>query len=133
VQAARRTQFTSIKYRTVHPVVRVHPPPSGERGLFIGGFAQRIVGLSPGESRKILDLLQAYVARPEKSCGTAGRRTSSSCSTTASPSTTPSTTTTVCRAGCTGSRSRGDIPVGIEGKESYVIEGDASHYTSVAA
>jgi taurine dioxygenase len=27
----------------------------------------------------------------------------------------------------------GDIPVGIEGKESYVIEGDASHYTSVAA
>jgi taurine dioxygenase len=26
----------------------------------------------------------------------------------------------------------GDIPVGIEGKESYSIEGDASHYTSVA-
>lgn len=24
-QAARRAQFTSIKYRTVHPVVRVHP------------------------------------------------------------------------------------------------------------
>ncbi|MBB6420755.1 alpha-ketoglutarate-dependent taurine dioxygenase [Streptomyces sp. AK010] len=27
----------------------------------------------------------------------------------------------------------GDIPVGIEGKESYVIEGDASHYSPVAA
>ncbi len=26
----------------------------------------------------------------------------------------------------------GDIPVGIEGKESYSIAGDASHYTSVA-
>src|SRR4051812_18448966 len=42
-QAAARAQFTSIKYRTVHPVVRVHPL-TGERGLFIGGFAQRIVG-----------------------------------------------------------------------------------------
>src|ERR671926_385693 len=54
-KAAQRAQFTSIKYRTVHPVVRVHPL-TGERGLFIGGFAQRIVGLSVGESRKILDL-----------------------------------------------------------------------------
>ena len=26
----------------------------------------------------------------------------------------------------------GDVPVGIEGKESYSIAGDASHYTSVA-
>jgi taurine dioxygenase len=25
----------------------------------------------------------------------------------------------------------GDVPVGIEGKESYSITGDASHYTSV--
>jgi taurine dioxygenase len=63
-QAARRAQFTSIKFRTAHPVVRVHPL-TGERGLFIGGFAQRIVGLSVGESRKVLDLLQAYVTRPE--------------------------------------------------------------------
>jgi len=63
-QAAQRAQFTSIKFRTAHPVVRVHPL-TGERGLFIGGFAQRIVGLSVGESRKILDLLQAYVTRPE--------------------------------------------------------------------
>ncbi|CAM5439711.1 hypothetical protein SALBM217S_07167 [Streptomyces griseoloalbus] len=63
-EAARRARFTSIKYRTVHPVVRVHPL-TGERGLFIGGFAQRIVGLSKGESRKVLDLLQAYVTRPE--------------------------------------------------------------------
>lgn len=63
-QAARRAQFTSIKFRTAHPVVRVHPL-TGERGLFIGGFAQRIVGLSVSESRKVLDLLQAYVTRPE--------------------------------------------------------------------
>jgi taurine dioxygenase len=131
-QAAQRAQFTSIKYRTVHPVVRVHPL-TGERGLFIGGFAQRVVGLSPGESRKILDLLQAYVTRPEN----------------------------ILRHRWSGNQlvlfdnritqhyavdnydglprrlhrvtAAGDIPVGVEGKESYSIEGDASHYTSVAA
>jgi alpha-ketoglutarate-dependent taurine dioxygenase len=60
----RRAVFTSTKYETIHPVVRVHPL-TGERGLFIGGFAQRIVGLSNTESRDILRLLQSYVTRPE--------------------------------------------------------------------
>ncbi|MEV0179364.1 TauD/TfdA family dioxygenase [Streptomyces sp. NPDC050625] len=131
-KAAQRAQFTSITYRTAHPVVRVHPL-TGERGLFIGGFAQRIVGLSTGESRKILDLLQPYVTRPENVLrwrwsehqlvlfdnritqhyaidNYDGR---------------PRRLHRVTVAG--------DVPVGIEGKESYSIEGDASHYTSVAA
>lgn len=62
----RRAEFTRVKYESAHPVVRVHPL-TGERGLFIGGFAQRlqIVGLSNTESRDILRLLQAYVTRPE--------------------------------------------------------------------
>ncbi|MEV6948621.1 TauD/TfdA family dioxygenase [Streptomyces sp. NPDC051172] len=131
-QAAQRAQFTSIKYRTVHPVVRVHPL-TGERGLFIGGFAQRIVGLSPGESRKILDLLQAYVTRPENILR---HRWSENQLVLFDNRITqhyaidnydglPRRLHRVTVAG--------DIPVGIEGKESYSIEGDASHYTSVAA
>ena len=60
----RRKVFASHRYQTAHPVVRVHPE-SGERALFIGGFAQRLVGLSSTESRDILRLLQAYVTRPE--------------------------------------------------------------------
>jgi len=32
--------------------------------LFIGGFAQRIAGLSKGESKDILRLPQHYVTRP---------------------------------------------------------------------
>ena len=62
----RRKEFTRIHFETAHPVVRVHPL-TGERGLFIGGFAQRlrIVGLSNTESKDILRLLQAYVTRPE--------------------------------------------------------------------
>jgi len=44
-QLARREAFISARYETAHPVVLVHPL-TGERGLFIGGFAQRVVGLS---------------------------------------------------------------------------------------
>ncbi|MFJ7293953.1 TauD/TfdA dioxygenase family protein [Streptomyces collinus] len=131
-QSARRAQFTSIKYRTVHPVVRVHPL-TGERGLFIGGFAQRIVGLSPGESRKILDLLQAYVTRPENVLRHRW-----------SPNQLVLFDNRITQHYAVDNydgRPRrlhrvtvaGDVPVGVEGKESYVIEGDASHYTPVAA
>ncbi|MFJ4537748.1 TauD/TfdA dioxygenase family protein [Streptomyces tibetensis] len=131
-QSARRAQFTSIKYRTVHPVVRVHPL-TGERGLFIGGFAQRIVGLSAGESRKILDLLQAYVTRPENILRHRW-----------SPNQLVLFDNRITQHYAVDNydgRPRrlhrvtvaGDIPVGIEGKESYAVEGDASHYTPVAA
>ncbi|MFF4120622.1 TauD/TfdA dioxygenase family protein [Streptomyces sp. NPDC001714] len=130
-KAAQRAQFTSIKFRTVHPVVRVHPL-TGERGLFIGGFAQRIVGLSKDESRRILDLLQAYVTRPENILRHRW-----------SPNQLVLFDNRITQHyavdnydGLPRRLNRvtvaGDIPAGIEGKESYSIEGDASHYTSVA-
>ncbi|MEU9394849.1 TauD/TfdA family dioxygenase [Streptomyces sp. NPDC048324] len=56
--------FVSTPYEAEHPVVRVHPL-TGERGLFIGGFAKRIVGLSSSESADLLRVLQSYVTRPE--------------------------------------------------------------------
>jgi len=91
----RRQIFISTVYETVHPVVRVHPL-TGERGLFTGGFAQRIVGLSKGESKDILRLLQHYVTRPENILRVSWSPVSLSCSTTGSPSITRSTTTTTC-------------------------------------
>ncbi|MDQ0683886.1 alpha-ketoglutarate-dependent taurine dioxygenase [Streptomyces achromogenes] len=129
---AQRAQFTSITFRTAHPVVRVHPL-TGERGLFIGGFAQRIVGLSVGESRRILDLLQSYVVRPEN---VLRHRWSEHQLVLFDNRITqhyavdnydkqPRRLHRVTAAG--------DIPVGVDGKESYSIEGDAAHYTSVAA
>ncbi|RPF33506.1 TauD/TfdA family dioxygenase [Streptomyces sp. TLI_185] len=131
-QAAQRAQFTSIKYRTVHPVVRVHPL-TGERGLFIGGFAQRIVGLSPGESRKILDLLQAYVTRPENIL----RHRWSENQLVLFDNRITQHYAVDNYDGLPRRLHRvtvaGDVPVGIEGKESYSIQGDASHYTSVAS
>ncbi|WP_405816819.1 TauD/TfdA family dioxygenase [Streptomyces sp. NBC_01390] len=129
--AAQRAQFTSITFRTAHPVVRVHPL-TGERGLFIGGFAQRIVGLSVAESRKILDLLQAYVTRPENILRHRW-----------SPNQLVLFDNRITQHYAIDNYNglprrlhrvtiAGDIPVGIEGKESYSIAGDASHYTPVA-
>ncbi|MFJ7963626.1 TauD/TfdA dioxygenase family protein [Streptomyces sp. NPDC096324] len=131
-QAAQRAQFTSITFRTAHPVVRVHPL-TGERGLFIGGFAQRIIGLSVGESRKILDLLQAYVTRPENVLRWRW-----------SPNQLVLFDNRITQHyaidnydGLPRRLNRvtvaGDVPVGVEGKASHSIEGDASHYTSVAS
>jgi alpha-ketoglutarate-dependent sulfate ester dioxygenase len=59
-----REVFQSTVFESRHPVVRVHPE-TGERGLFLGGFARRIEGLSESESRDVIRLLQAHVTRPE--------------------------------------------------------------------
>ncbi|MFC9355916.1 TauD/TfdA dioxygenase family protein [Rhodococcus sp. NPDC057014] len=49
---------------TEHPVVRVHPE-TGERALFVTpGFTARIVGVSPSQSDRLLDLLFAEVTNP---------------------------------------------------------------------
>lgn len=128
----RRAQFISIKYETVHPVVRVHPL-TGERGLFIGGFAQRIVGLSGSESRDILRLLQSYVTRPENVLRVAWQARQlvlfdnriTQHYAIDNYDNLPRRLNRVTVAG--------DVPVGTDGKQSYSITGDASHYTSVAA
>ncbi|MGX1370003.1 alpha-ketoglutarate-dependent taurine dioxygenase [Streptomyces canus] len=131
-QVARRAQFTSIRYRTAHPVVRVHPL-TGERGLFIGGFAQRIVGLSRGESRKLLDILQAYVTRPENLL----RHRWSENQLVLFDNRITQHYAVDNYDGLPRRLHRvtvaGDVPVGVEGKESWSIEGDASHYSAVAA
>lgn len=59
-----RQVFISTKYRTEHPVVRVHPE-TGERVLLLGNFVKRVVGLRGGDSRAVIDLFQSHVERPE--------------------------------------------------------------------
>ncbi|MBO8185864.1 TauD/TfdA dioxygenase family protein [Streptomyces spirodelae] len=59
-----RRAFLARRFEAAHPVVRVHPE-SGEPSLFLGGFAQRLVGMELRESRPLIDVLQSYVRRPE--------------------------------------------------------------------
>ena len=58
-------QFLSTVYETEHPAVRVHPE-TGERSLVLGGFARTVLGFSPQASRDLIRLLQEYVIRPEQ-------------------------------------------------------------------
>jgi taurine dioxygenase len=59
-----RQVFVSTAFKTEHPVVRVHPE-TGERSLLLGAFTQRIVGLSSADSQALIALFQRYVERPE--------------------------------------------------------------------
>ena len=127
VIAAHTREFLRTEYRTEHPAVRIHPE-SGERSLMLGGFAQTVVGLSPQASRDLIRILQEYVTRPENTVrwrwrvgdlaiwdnratqhiavfdyGDAHRR---------------------------GERVTvaGPVPVGVDGRESLALQGDASAY-----
>jgi alpha-ketoglutarate-dependent taurine dioxygenase len=131
--AEYRKVFVSTRYQTGHPVVRVHPE-SGERNLFIGGFAQRIVGLSGTESRDILRILQAYVTRPENILRVAWNP--------GDLVVFDNRITQHYAPDDYGDQPRrlhrvtvaGEAPAGIGGETSYVIEGDdAQHYTPAVA
>ena len=128
-----REVFVSTKYRTAHPVVRVHPE-TGERGLFIGAFAQTIEGLSTTESKDVLRLLQAYVTRPENVLRVQwnpgdvvvfdNRITQHYA---------PDDYDTLPRR-LNRVTVAGDVPIGIDGAASRILEGDeAAHYTPAAA
>jgi taurine dioxygenase len=124
--------FVSTPYEAEHPVVRVHPL-TGERGLFIGGFAKRIVGLSGSDSADLLHILQSYVTRPENILRW-----------TWSPNQLlifdnritqhygvdnyddhPRRLNRVTVAG--------EVPAGVDGRRSEQLLGDASHYSGVLA
>jgi alpha-ketoglutarate-dependent sulfate ester dioxygenase len=59
-----REQFVSTRYETEHPVVRVHPE-TGEKTLILGHFVKNFIGLTPGGSAHVFELLQGYVTRLE--------------------------------------------------------------------
>ncbi|MEU6539615.1 TauD/TfdA family dioxygenase [Streptomyces sp. NPDC047000] len=124
--------FVSTPYEAEHPVVRVHPL-TGERGLFIGGFAKRIVGLSSSDSADLLRILQSYVTRPENIL-----------SWTWSPNQLlifDNRLTQHYAVDNYGDHPRrlnrvtiaGEVPTGVDGRRSEQLVGDASHYSSVPA
>jgi alpha-ketoglutarate-dependent taurine dioxygenase len=126
----RRAVFTSTEFESAHPVVRVHPL-TGERSLFIGGFARRILGLSGDESRDILRILQNYVTRPEHVLRWSW-----------SPNQLVLFDNRITQHYAIDNYDdqprrlhrvtvAGDVPTGVDGGRSYSIRGDASGYTPV--
>ena len=115
-------------------MVRVHPL-TGERGLFIGGFAQRlrIVGLSNTESKDIIRLLQAYVTRPENVVRVNWEPNQlvlfdNRITQHYAPDNYDGQPRKLNRVTIAG-----DIPVGVDGKPSQALQGDSSTYSVVAS
>jgi alpha-ketoglutarate-dependent taurine dioxygenase len=63
-EQAFQDQFVAQRFEAEHPVVRVHPE-TGERTLLLGSFAKRLIGLSAGDSRDVVELLQRHVTKLE--------------------------------------------------------------------
>jgi taurine dioxygenase len=122
--------FVSTPYEAEHPLVRVHPL-TGERGLFIGGFAKRITGLSTSESADLLRIFQSYVTRPENVVRWRwsprqllifdNRITQHYAADNYDDLPRRLNRVTVA----------GEVPVGVDGRAGVQLVGDASHYTRV--
>jgi alpha-ketoglutarate-dependent taurine dioxygenase len=64
VRLANLAAFVAEVFETEHPVVRIHPE-TGEPALLLGGFAHRLVGHGAAESVDLIRIFQSYVTRPE--------------------------------------------------------------------
>ncbi|WP_068425573.1 TauD/TfdA dioxygenase family protein [Piscicoccus intestinalis] len=125
-----RSEFIATRFESEHPLVRVHPE-TGERGLFLGGFAQRIVGLGGQDSRDLIRLFQSHITRPRNVVRV-----------TWEPDQLVIFDNRITQhyaidnyAGLPRKLTRvtvgGDIPVGVDGARSRALTGDSSHYSPI--
>lgn len=122
-----RQQFAATIYQTEHPVVRVHPE-TGERALVLGHFVKQFSGFNQKESAALFNLLQDRVTKLENTVRwtwTQGdvaiwdnRATQHYAVADFDTQVREVRRITV----------QGDVPVGIDGRSSRVLEGDASVY-----
>jgi alpha-ketoglutarate-dependent taurine dioxygenase len=127
VISAHRRQFVSKVFRTEHPAVRMHPE-TGEHSLVLGGFAETVVGLGPQASRDLIRILQDYVTRPEHTVRWRWRAGDL-----AIWDNRATQHVAVFDYGKAHRRAErvtvaGPVPVGVDGRESVALEGDASEY-----
>lgn len=124
--------FQSVRYETVHPVVRVHPE-TGERALLLGGFARNIIGFGDAESAALLRLFRTHVEQHENIVRWRWRagdvafwdNRSTQHRAIADFGASPRRLHRVTIAG--------DVPIGVDGRTSTGIHGDSAAYTPVAA
>ncbi|GAA3789860.1 TauD/TfdA family dioxygenase [Sphaerisporangium flaviroseum] len=124
--------FASTVFETEHPVVRVHPE-TGERSILLGDFAKRLVGLSAQTSASIIRLVQDQVTQVENTV-----RWRWAPGDVAIWDNRATQHRVVHDFGDQPRRLHrvtiaGDVPVGVDGRPSTVLAGDASEYSPVAA
>jgi alpha-ketoglutarate-dependent sulfate ester dioxygenase len=129
---ASRKQFISTVYKTEHPAVRVHPE-TGEKSLVLGGFAQSIVGFGPQASRDLIRIFQDYVTRPENTVRWQWRV--GDIAIWDNRATQHVAVYDYGNAHRRGERVTvaGPVPVGVDGRLSVSLEGDASAYYATGA
>ncbi len=125
-----RQEFESTTYETEHPVVRVHPE-TGERTLLLGHFVRYFTGFSKAKSLDLFRILQSYAVDEDRTIrwnwqpgdvaiwdnrATQHRAVND----------------------YAGQHRRlhritlaGDIPIGVDGRPSEVLKGNASGYSII--
>jgi alpha-ketoglutarate-dependent sulfate ester dioxygenase len=125
-----RDDFVSQMFETEHPVVRVHPE-TGERSLVLGHFVKCFVGLNSAESVALFQLLQNRITKLENTIRWTWRpgdvamwdNRATQHYAVADFDQQPREMRRVTVAG--------DVPVGIDGRPSVVLQGDANGFSSI--
>ncbi|MFI6316272.1 TauD/TfdA dioxygenase family protein [Nonomuraea sp. NPDC050556] len=118
--------FASTVYETEHPVVRVHPE-TGERSILLGDFARRVSGFSGAQSAALIALVQDHVTQVEHTV-----RWSWAPGDVAVWDNRATQHRVV--HDFTGARRlhrvtvAGDVPAGVDGRQSVALAGDVSDY-----
>jgi alpha-ketoglutarate-dependent taurine dioxygenase len=124
---AAHKEFISTVYETEHPLVRVHPE-TNEPSLVLGGFARTVLGFTPQASRDLIRLLQEYITRPEQTVRWRWRE--GDLAIWDNRATQHYAIADYGHAHRRGERVTvaGPVPVGVDGRPSVAIKGNASAY-----
>jgi taurine dioxygenase len=125
-----RQEFAHLLFLTEHPLVRIHPE-TREPSLLLGHFVRSISGLSTFDSQDLFQLLQRHITRLENTVRWSWQpgdvaiwdNRATQHYAVADYDDHPRRLHRITVAG--------DVPVGIAGDTSRVIQGDASAYSSV--
>ncbi|MEV0360025.1 TauD/TfdA family dioxygenase [Nocardia sp. NPDC050697] len=125
-------EFTSERFETRHPVVRIHPE-TGRKSLVLGQFVKHLLDVSPRDSRALLDLLQHRIIRLENTVRWDWRN--------GDVALWDNRATQHYGVADFGEHRRqlhrvtlaGDIPVDVRGRRSTTVAGDPENYSPVVA